>query len=354
MASAPLLNFAPYNPMDDLIKNAMGVYGGLDQSRQRGFQNQYMQSQNQMIQEQLPYIGRKAEAELGLLGAQTQSAQIAAAKERQIMDFIKSQLGGNQNGMNDGSPIQTGTGGPQMGQKPEMGTQQPGMPSMQSLQSGMQMHQPNIMAQNDPYPGPSYEVAAARKMAGFPEYMPQQAAAIKLWEGRQKNAQDMRSPTSPTLTRYQRLTDVGIPWSNSLVELANEFKGSPWISKYGSDGTLFHKTIENAGESTAVARNFPTGEAGLNKAESILKPSIGEGPKQYSKRLHKMLNEAMPSITEAYSLRGEQVPEELYQNLRQLKLRSEGKVLMIKDGAEYEIPENEVGKFERFGGTHAQ
>lgn len=57
MAAAPLLNFAPYNPMDSLIQNAIGVYQGIGQGRGQ-------QLQNQTNAAKLPYIGQLSAEEL--------------------------------------------------------------------------------------------------------------------------------------------------------------------------------------------------------------------------------------------------------------------------------------------------
>ncbi len=53
----PLLNFQPYNPMDNLIKTAMGMYSGLGQAKGQ-------QLTNQMNQERLPYLQKGLEEEL--------------------------------------------------------------------------------------------------------------------------------------------------------------------------------------------------------------------------------------------------------------------------------------------------
>lgn len=94
MASAPLLNFQAYNPVDTAINAALGVYGGITQG-----QNNRMQTAK--LEAELPYVGQQAEAELAykdaLIAQSRQSTANSAfdlemAKKLKPLEFQEEQL----------------------------------------------------------------------------------------------------------------------------------------------------------------------------------------------------------------------------------------------------------------------
>lgn len=307
MGAIPNLNFQPYNPMDTAIQTAMRVYG-------TGMQGQAQATENKMNKAKLPYVAQQEqalldqrmmanelskynldtapalnEANMGLIGAQTENQLQQAAKTKNLLQMIQNYMGNGQQSGNTASGAAQG-----------------------AQTSGN-------------YPGPSAQEVYARKFAGLPEVTPEESSAIKLWENFQQKSMETQFPTSTTLTREQRLTDISPSWAKSLYEISETYGKSPkWNNatnfKYDwMPSTRFHKQIENAGEATAIGKNFGTDAGGLEKAESIISPAIGESKQEYSQRLYAALSDALPSIQSAYAAENKQVPDEFVKYLDKIR-----------------------------------
>jgi hypothetical protein len=318
--SFPLLQFQAYNPMDTMIRTAMDTYGGINTGIQQRAQREYMKQQQAMLEEQQKYYGPMQEAQMGLIGAQTQSAQIEAERARAILKFMQSQLnpganGGAQNGAMAQMPVYQ-NGGEQVGSMP-MPQGQAQMPAMQSMAPTMQNAQPlnqqpaqQPMQQNlsasqapggDPYPGPSAQLQAARSMAGFPTETAQEKAAVALWQERQKKMQEMQYPTMQTISDSQNR----VKGAEGVLPILDEILANPVPSQqnaglsavFNADNqSAYNAKIEIAKESLAASKGLSGTEGVLSGLDKVLRRQGNESLEAYEKRLKGEYNTIIDTI----------------------------------------------------------
>ena len=310
MSVIPNLNFQPYNPADTAIQTALAIYG-------TGLEGQSKRTQNELNRAKQPYVSQQEqallderilanelskyslqnapklnEANLALIGAQTENQLQQAAKMRNVLQMI-------QEFMDEGKST--------------------------GAYSGQQM---SPVAAS--YPGPSAQEVYKRRFVGVPDVTPQEESAIKLWEGYQQKNMETQFPTSTTLTNQQRLTKITPALAKGMYEILDDYDKSltSQISLFGTKApTAFNKKIENAGEPFAIAKNFGTDAGGLHKAESIISPAFGESKEEYARRLYGQLEDVIPAVQSAYALENKQIPEEFknyFEKIRQAAYPEKG------------------------------
>jgi len=193
----PLLQFQAYNPMDTLIKTAMGTYSGLGEAKGR-------QIQNQISQSQLPYAQENARNEALLKSIQTQYAPQKAAMDYQkaIIDLQQADqelqmYGENQSSLNNyrdalsavnwfklNNPALMGSGAAKdiatwgLTDEGQIGGGMPnrhGIPAGPSSFSGMEKPQAQSSLQPQPVPSQvNAAISANPNIANNPNYVPVQ------------------------------------------------------------------------------------------------------------------------------------------------------------------------------------
>ena len=209
--------------------------------------------------------------------------------------------------------------------------------------------------------GPDARSELIRVMAGLGPLSPAQQQQMQIDTNKAntdyQTENTLKNPTSTTLNRLQRLSQMAVPMLNSYIELSNNAHDSIYKARAGIG--IFDKNRINAAEPTQILKNFSSGEGGFEKAEKFLTPSIGESAEEYQARLYNTVHELLPQIEESYRVAGQETPQEVYDLLEQLKPKPkeikenpiknasipEGKpafVEMILDGEVYDIPYNHV------------
>jgi len=188
-----------------------------------------------------------------------------------------------------------------------------------------------------------------RTQAGLPAVFPEEQAAIDSYYKNQEHYNtrniDLKFPTGQTQSRLERLTDIAPNWAKSLYELTEDYGKNPVTPFLGGTfeeyfPTAFSKKIKNAGEATAIGKNFSTDVGGLHEAKSIISPAGGESKADYSQRLYDTLHDAFPSIEAAYSAKGQEVPAEFFNYMDKIKQNADTIVIKGKKYSKAHIMED--------------
>ena len=314
----PLINFQPVNPMDTLIKSALGVYGGINENRQRQAQTDLTAKQMELIEAQLPYAAKIQAAQLGLTNAQMAQA-LANAKNQEIMnDLIRSKMPGAGGSPRIGQPAPAGQTGVMTA--PNVGGSSPiGAPSLpiNSLSSGyagsgaMQnaggmgapsapapmAQQSQQMQDNDPYPGPSEDQVFINRLLKQPDMSPQQQAEVDLWKERRKKQMEQNLPTTQTISDTQsRLKGVEgtLPIIEDLLKMSVPHQvGTPIPFTKGKYADTFsaerqaayEAKLSNAMESYLAALGQRATAESLHVVEKALGRKAWESEEAYKERL---------------------------------------------------------------------
>jgi hypothetical protein len=305
----PMINFQPVNPMDTLIKSALGVYGGINENRQRQAQANLTAKQMELIEAQLPFAAKIEAAKLGLTNAQMQKA-LQDAKNQEIMNtFIASKLQG-MNGA--GQPNQLGqpgmppvSGAPNMAQMPINGGpelpinssmgEQANVGPLQTPSSAPSGTNAQVSQDYDPYPGPSEDQMLFNSLIGVPLMTPEQQAAVENWKQRRTLAQtrnfENQYGTQTTVTdiqKQQKGIATFIPAINELIEI--EVPGMLGFGGLPGNRYNYETKVHNALKKLMAAEGWQDSESAKQAGLEMLSIQPGETQYQYRERLKGLKN----------------------------------------------------------------
>jgi hypothetical protein len=354
MASAPLLNFQAYNPVDTAINAALGVYGGLNQGRNT-------QMQTAKTEAELPYIAPQAELEMEYRRALIAAQQAQAAKTQYDLDLQK-QLAPNQLRAAEletqmFNSMLNGNGQPQQAQPSK---DLFGNPMQQQVNTNPSANP--VMAGGGTQGTPS-DLAQAyfRKKAGLPAETPEEKLQRDIMLAEEKINLEKEHGTPAERTKIQeeaRAIEQLLPYIASLAAMdvplqAGTYSGiaspSVWAPNRQAN---YEGTVGKALEAQVKAYGLSSNESAQKKALKAIERQRFEDLENYRGRLKELHDELRKKLIAENPEAADRIkPLELGDGQK----TSPGTVIMTDNkGNYYEIPEDQVSAYEKIGGSRAE